>query len=133
MIEAAARGGGNLVASHIVPFISEFDNYGYHLRATLGIESCSVPLNNTLALRKCSVLHFFSIPQASGKVVGIEGESFLHQTTNIIAYKLNFKIGDTLHKVSDSLSRIGSYIACTNYFDKLVAVLCQIIKTFNLK
>ena len=132
LIEVAARGGGNLVASHIVPFMSEFDNYGYHLSVALGIESCSIPQNIALALNKCSVLHFFSIPQASGKVVDIDGESFLHQTTNIIAYKLNFKIGDTLHQACDDSSRIGFYIACANSLDELAAVQRQINKTFNI-
>lgn len=133
LIEVAARGGGNLVASHIVPFMSGFDNYGYHLRVALGIKSWSVPQNIALALNKYSVLHFFSLPQASGKVVGIEGESFLHQTTNIIAYKLNFKIGDTLRQACDDSSRIGFYIACANSLDELAAIQRQINKTFNIK
>jgi hypothetical protein len=99
----------------------------------LGIKSWSVPQNIALALNKYAVLHFFSLPQASGKVVGIEGESFLHQTTNIIAYKLNFKIGDTLRQACDDSSRIGFYIACANSLDELAAIQRQINKTFNIK
>ena len=36
LIEIGARGGGNLIGSHIVPLISGVDNYTYLIEKTLG-------------------------------------------------------------------------------------------------
>ena len=36
LIEIAARGGGNLISSHIVPFLSGIDNYQYLLNCCIG-------------------------------------------------------------------------------------------------
>jgi len=112
LIEMAARGGGNLMSSEIVPLMSGVDNYSYLINSSLGLlKYVDISYEKILKKVRCAVLYFFDVPNKEGVVEAIEGLDFLENNNSIVQYKLNFSIGDYLKKAEDDSKRIGFYIA----------------------
>ncbi len=112
LIETAARGGGNLISSHIVPFLSGIDNYRYLLNCCTGnVTSPEFIIKNSYKTRS-AVLRFFDVPKQSGAVERIEGREVLEHDPRIAAYRFNFQTGDRLSDAATDADRIGFYIAC---------------------
>ncbi len=114
MIETAARGGGNLISSHIVPYMSGVDNYEYLVNAFLGkgLDSRHDFAVADKCKNRAAVLKFFTTPGNGGVVKLIHGEDYLNNAPGIIAWKLNFKVGDYIEPPVNDGARIGYYIAC---------------------
>ena len=109
LIEIQARGGGNFIATDIVPFISGVDSYKEQLRWAVGDE-VNVDYSYEKLSPRCAVLHFFDVPGKGGVVKEIKGLDFLDSLGEQIMYRLNFKVGDTIHETKDDTTRIGWYI-----------------------
>lgn len=112
LIEIAARGGGNLISSHIVPFLSGIDNYKYLINCYLGrvtSPNFMIPENYK---ERSAVLHFFKVPEGGGIVERIEGQDILESIPEIVKYQFNFEIGDMLIDATTDADRAGFYIAC---------------------
>ena len=109
LIEIQARGGGNFIATDIVPFISGVDSYKEQLRWALG-EEVDVDYSYEKLSSRCAVLHFFDVPGKGGMVKEIKGLDFLDSLGEQIMYRLNFKVGDTIQETKDDTTRIGWYI-----------------------
>lgn len=134
LIETAARGGGNLVSSHVVPLMSGFDNYRYYLNTATGASNHAYPETPNASLQaRCAVLHFFTAPAPKGVVSAIEGKEFLESSSNIIASKLNFLIGDTIADAANDASRIGFYIAIGKDRSELTALQNKIQEKFTIQ
>jgi carbamoyl-phosphate synthase large subunit len=134
LIETAARGGGNLVASHIVPLMSGFDNYRFYLNTATDSKNPDSPVSIDDKLKEqCAVLHFFTTTCPSGIVRAINGKNFLDSCPNVIAFRLNFSIGDTITEASNDASRIGFYIAYAESEDKLLSLQKQINQRFSIR
>ncbi|WP_225748732.1 ATP-grasp domain-containing protein [Paraeggerthella sp. Marseille-Q4926] len=126
LIEMAARGGGNLISSHIVPFLSRFDNYSYLIDCSVnGAKSFDVEQAATLSPR-CAVLKFFECPHGGGKVARIEGIELLNSLPDVSVYAFNFKPGDRIDEASNDASRVGYYIALCNSETRLKQVMKSI-------
>ena len=80
-------------------------------------------------LNRCAVLEFFDAPSNGGVVTAIEGEDFLKTNPNILAYKLNFTIGDTIRPAVCDTARIGFYIAYANSRSELNNLMDEIKNT----
>lgn len=123
LIEIAARGGGNMISSHIVPYMSGVDNYQYLIQCCLGkIESHDFSLKADHKNR-CAVLKFFDPEFKNGKINRIEGMEYLENIPDIVAYHFNFKEGDYLKPASDDSVRAGFYIACCENRARLEEVM----------
>lgn len=109
LIEIQARGGGNFIATDIVPFISGVDSYKEQLRWAVG-EEADVDYSYEKMSSRCAVLHFFDVPGKGGVVKEIKGLDFLDSLGEQIMYRLNFKVGDTIQETKDDTTRIGWYI-----------------------
>lgn len=109
LIEIQARGGGNFIATDIVPYISGVDNYKEQLRWAVGDE-VNVDYSYENLSSRCAVLHFFDTPGKGGIVKDIKGLDFLDSLGEQIMYQLKFKIGDTIQETKDDTTRIGWYI-----------------------
>ena len=117
LIEIQARGGGNFIATEIVPFISGIDSYTEQIKWSVG-DSVNVDYDYGRMMNRCAVLHFFDIPGKSGIVKEIRGLDFLNSLDNQMLYHLNFKIGDTIQEAKDDTTRLGWYILkSTNRID----------------
>lgn len=133
LIEIAARGGGNLISSDIVPIMSGVDNYTYLINSGLGI-----PNTNEIKIKdefkdRCAVLFFFDAPFKGGIVKEIEGVNIINTLPNIIDFKLNFKVGDKIEKAQNDSNRIGYYIAFADSQDDLKYTMDTISKNFRIK
>lgn len=131
LIEIGARGGGQLVSSHIVPLMSGVDNYKYLINASLGISNSNIVIDENLKNR-CAVLFFFNTPNDGGIVKDIFGLEFLEQSKNIIKYKLNFGIGDRIENAKNDATRIGYYIAFAESKEELLNIQGQIDSKFKI-
>lgn len=112
LIEIAARGGGNLISSHIVPFLSGVDNYRYLLDCSLGSVTCPDFSLQDKFKNRCAVLCFFDSPTDGGICRSIQGVDILENTPQIVEYRFNFKIGEAVKKAVSDTARAGFYIAC---------------------
>lgn len=124
LIEIAARGGGNLISSHIVPLISGIDNYAYYIS--------SITSNNPIKLNQattpnseCAVLKFFDFKE-TGIVKEIVGLEILTNNDDIIYSQLNFHIGERLRQASNDSQRSGFYIAKSSSEENLKKVISNI-------
>lgn len=132
LIEIAARGGGNLISSNIVPYMSGFDNYQYLINCSLNkIESKDFNIAEEYKER-ASVLKFFETPGNGGIVKKIEGLDFLENNPNINAYNLYFKEGDRIENAKNDAARIGYYIACCENKNKLDFLMDEISKKIKI-
>lgn len=132
LIEIGARGGGNLIGSTIVPLMSGMDNYEYLIKKSLGIiTNENLQISEELKNR-CAVLKFFDVKK-SGKVKKVHGINYMRECPNIVTYKLNFDIGDTIVPAADDSKRIGFYIAYSDNKDELMGIMEQIEKKFDIE
>ena len=109
LIEIQARGGGNFIATDIVPFMSGIDSYVEQLKWCVGDE-IDVDYSYDNLSPRCAVLYFFDVPGKNGEVKKIDGLDYLNSLGESIMYHLNFKEGDTIQAAKDDESRIGWYI-----------------------
>jgi len=113
LIEAAIRGGGTKVSSHITPIASGYDTNELLIKTALkeNIEFIQNDYKN-----KYVILRFFSF--YGGKVKNILGLDIKNHP-NIIDLELEFNIGDILEKPIDDRSRVGYFIAYGNTLNEL--------------
>ena len=123
LIEIAARGGGNLISSHIVPIMSGVDNYRCLINTCTGTPDDTTLRTSDIPHARCAVLYFFDTPGQGGVVSRIEGEDFLKSSPQVIKYKLNFAVGDRIEKAANDAKRIGFYLAYAESRDELRALM----------
>jgi biotin carboxylase len=114
LIEAAARGGGTKVSSHIVPIVSGYDVNELLIDTAIGKE---VKFEKTLYNNQCAILKFFSFE--GGVVKKIIGTEIKKINNNILELELEFKVGDFLSKPTDDRGRVGYFIAYSDNVEKL--------------
>lgn len=132
LIEIAARGGGNMISSVITQYMTGYDTYRYLVECAMGnIYEQDFSLRSEYRDR-AAVLRFFSTPEEGGIVKKIEGLDYLNFEPDIVQYKLNFKIGDTIYPASNDSARIGFYIACSENVDKLNKVMNNVECKFKI-
>ena len=112
LIEIQARGGGNFIATDIVPFISGIDSYSELLKWAVG-ENTDIYYNYDSLSEHCAVLHFFDVPGKGGVVKEIRGLDYFESLNDQMMYHLNFRVGDTIQETKDDSTRIGWYILKT--------------------
>lgn len=127
LIEIGARGGGNLISSDIVPCMSGYDNYEALIKMALGETDIKEPTIAPNLMNRCAVLEFFDAPGKGGVVKAIEGEELLKNNPNVLSYKFNFKVGDTIQQAICDTARIGFYIAYADSREELKQLM-QTIK-----
>ena len=132
LIELMGRGGGNHIASEIVPYLAGFDNLKAFIDTAIGVK-CIITDVKPEFRKRCAVLKFFDVPFGkSGVVKNIEGLEVLKQSPQIIKYELFFTNGDEIKPAVDDSKRIGYYIACAESMDALKCVMDTIEKQFKI-
>jgi len=120
LIEAAIRGGGTKVSSHITPIASGYDTNELLIKTALkeNIEFIQNDYKN-----KYVILRFFSFYGGTVKnILGLD----MKNNPNIIDLELEFSIGDILEKPIDDRSRVGYFIAYGNTLDELDKIVKDI-------
>ena len=100
-VEIACRGGGNLISSHIVPWMSGLDTYTMLLDALRGnhIDLVSTPTT------RCASLQFFEFLDEIAQQV-VAANNFSTFTCKIIS-EFNIKAGQKISAATDDRSRHG--------------------------
>lgn len=124
LVEVAARGGGTNISGIIVKYMSGIDNMELLLRLALGEDVSAKEIEYNIQSNKYCILKFFDFP--TGKVKKIDGEDFLKNNSNILDYRLNFKVGDVLHSPVDDSKRVGHYIACAESEKELQLLINEV-------
>jgi biotin carboxylase len=126
LIEIGARGGGNLISAQIVPCMAGYDNYEALIKMALGEKDIKEPTIAPELKNRCAVLEFFDAPGKGGFVKAIEGEELLKNNPNVLSYKFNFKVGDTIQQAICDTARIGFYIAYADSREELKQLMQEI-------
>lgn len=125
LIEIAARGGGNMISSDIVPLMSGYDNYHALICSALG-KPVTLPQLKEVPEGRCAVLRFFDTDFESGVVKEIQGEEVLKHSPLVHHYEFNFKPGDFIKKAENDAARIGFYIAYADSDHELRTLMAEI-------
>lgn len=127
LIEMAARGGGTLISSHIVPEMCGMNASDYLIRQALGETSFSDFSIRRPKPDQCVVLSFFD-PRTMGAKTGdivrsVVGLDRLAARSDILAYDFEVHPGDEIRLAADDRSRIGYYIASADDREALERVM----------
>lgn len=131
LIEIQARGGGNFIATDIVPFISGIDSYTEQLKWAVG-EETDINYDYDALSEHCAVLHFFDVPGKGGVVKEIKGLDYFNSLGDQMMYHLNFGVGDTIQETKDDSTRIGWYILKTANRSELDEKMKEIKQQFKI-
>lgn len=131
LIEIQARGGGNFIATDIVPFISGIDSYTEQLKWSVGDET-DINYDYDALSEHCAVLHFFDVPGKGGVVKEIKGLDYFERLCDQMMYHLNFGVGDTIQETKDDSTRIGWYILKTANREELDEKMNEIENQFKI-
>jgi biotin carboxylase len=104
LVEVGARGGGNRIASMIVPHVSGIDIYEMLIRSLLGEDNLEIPESRWWS----AILEFFEFEP--GKIKAIRGLDEVHKENLVEDISFNFRIGDTLKSATDDRHRPGYFI-----------------------
>jgi len=117
LIEAAIRGGGTKISSHIVPALSTYNVNELLIKSALKEH---VIYENKTANTRVIMLKFFDFGEGVVKKIDYSLESFKE---HIIDFRLEFVVGETLHKPADDRSRVGYVILQANTKEELQRVM----------
>ncbi|SFO86719.1 ATP-grasp domain-containing protein [Hydrogenimonas thermophila] len=127
LIEAAIRGGGTKISSHIIPVISGVDVNELLIKSVLD-EEIYIKKNEN---KNFVILKFFDFK--TGKVLKIHGIEYLINNKNIIDFDFEFKEGDFISSPNDDRSRLGYFIAYANSEEELEHIVKNIDKKVYLE
>ncbi len=130
LLEIGARGGGNLISSHIVPALTGVDNYSLLIDMFVGNEIKTTIDERALRTDKVAVLKFFDTTEEGGVVRNVRGTDFLDSNKDVLHWQLGFKVGDRIRRPTDGGNRIGFYIACTESRAAMDALQEDVAKGF---
>jgi len=127
LIEIACRGGGTLISSDIVNWVSGVNVYDHYYANLIGGITNVKGFN---VLKRNAILKFFEFKQ--GLVKSISGFDEIKNMKEIISCNLSFKIGDTLQPADDDRSRQGYFIAFANTKEELDEIIKKVNKTVKI-
>jgi len=126
LVEAAIRGGGTKISSHIIPAVSGVDVNELLIRTVL---TGSTP-RFKVRLQQCAVLKFFRFPE--GEIKSISGLEIKNQPS-ILELELEFSVGDCLAPPTDDRSRAGYYIAVAKSEEELLTLIERVDNTVKVE
>ena len=112
LVEVAARGGGNRIASVIIEHVSGVDVYAMLIRRLLG-QPVEMPVRFSRAAN-LEFLHF-----RSGRVKAISGVEEVRAANLVSHLELDFGMGDTIKPPADDKSRHGYFISLGETRDEI--------------
>ena len=119
LVEFAARGGGSMIASHIVPAVSGWDIEDIYLRQILQEEVEIPPVS-----RKCAVLKFISLEE--GYIKKIAGVHEIKRMEQVLHFELRYQEGEFVKPVTNDTDRHGYFIAWAENKEELDAIIDKV-------
>src|SRR3989440_5515220 len=112
LVEVAARGGGNRIASVIIEHVSGIDVYEMLIRRLLG-QPVEMPARSSRSAN-LEFLHF-----RSGRVKAISGVEEVRGANLVSHIELHFSLGETIKPPNDDKSRHGYFISLGETRDEI--------------
>jgi len=119
LVEVAARGGGNRIASMIVPHVSGVDAYELLIARLLGRSASMPPI-----LDRAAVLEFFDF--APGLVRAVHGIEDVCREQLVADIGIEVGPGATIQEPTDDRSRLGFLIALGETRDEVDAKAARV-------
>lgn len=127
LVEIACRGGGTLISSDIVKWVSGFDMQGAYLRS---LEGEIINVKSIVPLERAAELHFFEF--GTGKVVNISGIEDVRMMDGVLMLDIPILVGDTICSCVDDRSRQGFVIVVASTKQELEYIITKINKTIKI-
>ena len=128
LVEIACRGGGTLISSDIIHWVSGNDLYEFLYSDLTGNP---IGLEKMSRLNRPALLHFFEFP--SGKVVSVSGLETIRAMEGVYKINLDFKPGDMIKPAKDDRSRQGFVILFCHTKEHLESLLATVYNTLKVE
>ena len=119
LVEMSNRGGGNMIASHIVPLISGVDNYAIYLKQALGEAVGDIEQYRNHPTYKYVMLKFLNDRDyrndKDGIVKAIHGIDEINASSGILEMQVHCNVGEHMGAVTDDSKRLGFYISFADH------------------
>lgn len=127
LVEVACRGGGTLIPSDIVPWVSGVSVYDVFYELIRG----NVSEINALEQPRHAILHFFEFP--AGMVKAIKGLDEAQKLHGVLLAELEFEVGAILKPAGDDRGRQGFAILFADNAEELENLLNQVNNTIKVE
>lgn len=114
LVEFAARGGGSMISSHIVPIVSGVDSEKIYLNKILKDNKQELVCTRK---RKYAVLKFIELEE--GIIKKICGLDTISAMPNIVKIHINYQVGEKVDRITNDTNRHGFYIAYADTEEEL--------------
>lgn len=126
IIELGARLGGDCITSHLVPLSTGIDMVKAAIRVALGETPDISP-----KFSKGSAIRYFDVP--NGVIEKIEGVYDTKEIDGIREVVLLKNIGDSVHKITSSIDRVGFIIAQSESVKEAVQLCERALRKIRIK
>ena len=127
LIEIACRGGGTLISSDIVKWVSGFDMQNAYIRS---LEGEIIDVKSIVPKNRLAGLHFFEF--GAGRVTGISGVDEVRSMDGVLMLDVPIKVGDIISSCVDDRSRQGFVIVIALTMQDLEERITKINKTIKI-
>lgn len=127
LVEIACRGGGTLISSDIVKWVSGFDMQKAYIQS---LEGKVIDVKSIVPKENAAELHFFEFGE--GNVVDIKGIDDVKNMDGVLMLDIPIKVGDRISSCIDDRSRQGFVIVVANTREQLMKKLTQINNTIKI-
>lgn len=117
LVEAAARGGGSRIYSHIAPYMAGIDLPKYYIEYVLG---SSQPWPKPISAPRAAILDFFNFP--SGTVRSIRGVDEARKLPGIADLAIEIEEGQVFGGAHNDRNRPGYLVAFGGSREEVVAI-----------
>ena len=114
LVEIACRGGGSLISSDVVKWVTGIDLYDIYIN---DLKGNTTNLKELKLLQRSAILHFFEF--TNGRVEKIYGLDEIKHMPGVLTIKMDFKEGDILKAANDDRSRQGYVIIFADNHEEL--------------
>lgn len=128
LVEIACRGGGTLISSDIVKWVSGFDMQEALIRC---LEGDVINVKEIVPLKRSAELHFFDF--GSGRVESVSGVEKVRSMPEVLHMDFPIKEGDIIHTCTDDRSRQGFVIVFGETAKEVARVLNRIDETIKVE
>ena len=124
LVEIACRGGGTLISSDIVKWVSGFDVQNAYIRS---LEGEIIDIKSIVPKDRVAELHFFEF--GAGRVTSVSGVDEVRCMDSVLMLDIPIKVGDIISSCVDDRSRQGFVIVIAHTLQELEDRLTKINKT----
>ena len=126
LVEMACRGGGTLIPSDIVPWVTGVNVYDVFYEQLTG-KSSNITRQEQKDIDRAAKLHFFEFEP--GKVQNIHGLEEAREISGVHRMEFEFKAGDEIYAASDDRGRQGFVIILAETEKAIDKILQQVYET----